>query len=336
MQRIGVIGAGAWGTALAQIARQGGADVVIQAREPEVADAINLGHENSVFLPGVRLDEGVRATTDLEEAVEADAVLLVAPAQFARDVTAQAAPYWRMGLPVVICAKGIERGTQALVSEVLAETLPMAPIAVLSGPSFAIEVAQGRPTAVTLACPDHDLGERLQAALGAPTFRTYLSKDIIGAELGGAVKNVLAIACGIVEGKGLGDNARAALITRGLVEIARLGMAKGARPETLMGLSGIGDLTLTCNAMQARNFSLGVALGRGETLQSIMSGRKSVAEGVFTAESVMGMADALGVDMPICHAVSRVLDQGADIDETIGALLARPPGDELPQGFIRP
>ncbi len=330
MDKIGIIGAGAWGTALAQAARRAGRQVVIQAHEPEVAEAINTSHQNPEFLPGVELDSGIRATTDLAEAADADAVLLVAPAQFLRRVCAGLAGHWRAGVPAVICAKGIEQETCALMSEVVAETLPGAPLAVLSGPTFAGEVARGLPAALTLACPDQALGETLSAALGSPRFRIYRSDDLTGAEMGGAVKNVMAIACGIVEGRGLGNNARAALITRGLVEIVRLAVAKGARAETLMGLCGLGDLTLTCNAMQSRNFSLGAALGQGKSLDSIMAGRKSVAEGVFTASSVAQLARKLHVETPICTAIDSILNNHADIDATISGLLARPLSVEDP------
>ena len=262
MKRIGIVGAGAWGTALAMVARRAGCDVALQAREAEVAAAINEHHENTVFLPGVALDPAIVATTELARAADADAVLLAVPAQHQRAVCAALAPAWRPGVAAVVCAKGIEQDTSALMSEVVGETLPDAPIAVLSGPTFAAEVARDQPTAVTLAAGEPALGEALAAALGTPRFRIYHSPDVIGAQVGGAVKNVLAIACGIIEGRSLGDNARAALITRGLAEIVRLGLAKGAQAETFMGLSGIGDLTLTCNAMQSRNFSLGVALGQ--------------------------------------------------------------------------
>ena len=270
------------------------------------------------------LDLGIVATTDGAEAVSADAVLLVAPSQFMREVCLPLAAAWTPGVPAVICAKGIEGQTLALMSEVVAQVLPEAPIAVLSGPTFAREVAAGLPAAVTLASRDAALGEDLARAIGTPRFRTYQTDDLIGAQMGGAVKNVLAIACGIVQGRGLGDNARAALITRGLGEIVRLGKAKGGRPETLMGLSGLGDLTLTCNAIQSRNCSLGVALGEGAGLDDILRDRTSVAEGVFTASSVTGLAARLGVDMPICAAVDQVLNQGADLDDAIAGLLARP------------
>ncbi|OHC73689.1 MAG: glycerol-3-phosphate acyltransferase, partial [Rhodospirillales bacterium RIFCSPLOWO2_01_FULL_65_14] len=230
------------------------------------------------------------------------------------------------GRPVVICAKGIEQETFALMSEIVEATLPGTPLAVLSGPTFAIEVARDLPTGVTLACKDDKTGKALADMLSTPRFRIYRTDDVVGVEIGGAVKNVIAIGCGIVEGRRMGENARAALITRGLAEMARLGHAKGARPETLMGLSGIGDLTLTCNAMQSRNFSLGVALGGGEALADVVGQRASVAEGVFTAASVTGLARRLGVDMPICLAIDGIINHFADIDATIGGLLSRPTG----------
>ena len=324
IQRLGIIGAGAWGTALATAARHAGRDVTIWAFEADVAAAINDAGENSVYLPGVPLDRSIRATSDLAEAARADALLLTMPAQHLRRVAAALAPHVKADTPAVICAKGIEAETGALLSEVTADVLPMAVPTVLSGPTFATEVARGLPTAVTLAAGDERLAESLAAAIGSPRLRIYTATDVIGAEIGGAVKNVLAIACGIVGGRELGDNARAALITRGLAEIVRLGLAKGAKLETLMGLSGIGDLTLTCNAMQSRNYSLGVALGRGEALADILAGRRSVAEGVFTAASVVALARRLGVEMPICAAVDAVINHGADLDEAITGLLSRP------------
>ncbi len=324
MDRIGIIGAGAWGTALAITARRAGRGVVIQAHEPAVADAINHEHENTAFLPGVRLDPGIRATADPAEAADADAVLLTVPAQYLRGVAGRAAAGWKTGVPAIVCAKGIEDTTCALMHEVAGDALPDAVVAVLSGPSFAVEVARDLPTAVTFACADPGVREEVPAALGTRRFRIYSSPDVIGAEVGGAVKNVLAIACGIVDGRGMGDNARAALITRGLAEIARLAAAKGARPETLMGLSGMGDLVLTCNNMQSRNFSLGVRLGRGEALADILAARTAVTEGVFSAASVTELARRLGVDMPICAAVDAVLNAGADLDTAIAGLLSRP------------
>ncbi len=324
MSKIGIIGAGAWGTALAMAAIRAGNEVVIQAHEPEVAEAINRHHENSIFLPSYELDLGIKATSVMVDAVDADVVLLVAPAQHMRGVCDAAAADWPSGVPAIICAKGIEQGSCALMSEVVGEMLPGKPIAVLSGPTFAAEVARDLPTAVTLACDDETMAKVLMETLSTRYFRIYRSRDVIGSQIGGAVKNVLAIACGIVEGRKLGDNTRAALVTRGLAEISRLGMAKGAQAETLAGLSGMGDLTLTCNAVQSRNFSLGVALGSGQRLEDILSERNSVAEGVFTASSVTDLARRLNVDLPICSAVDGVLNHGANIDATINGLLARP------------
>jgi glycerol-3-phosphate dehydrogenase (NAD(P)+) len=324
MKRIGVIGAGAWGTALAAVACRAGRTVVLQAREADVVASVNTNHVNDRFLPGVPLDAAISATTEGADAVQADAVLLVAPAQHMRAVCAGLAKMWPAGTPAVICAKGIEQETCALLSEAVAEALPGVPIAILSGPTFAVEVAREQPTAVTLACEDEVIGEALTEALASPRFRIYRSNDTVGAQMGGAVKNVLAIACGIVEGRGLGDNARAALITRGLAETVRLSLAKGAKAETLMGLSGLGDLTLTCNAMQSRNFSLGHALGEGRDLDDILGARESVAEGVFSASGVTELARRQGVEMPICDAVDGIINRGADIDATVAGLLARP------------
>ena len=324
MKRIGIIGAGAWGTALAATLRRAGRDVVLWARESEVADAINTIGENAVYLPGVALDSGIRATTDLAAVVDAEAILLVAPAQHLRSLCGQLRPLWRPGLPAVICAKGIENATGRLMSEVVAEELPEASIAVLSGPTFAIETARGLPTAVTLAAADAAVGTRLAERIGTPTFRPYWTDDIVGVQVGGAVKNVLAIACGIVEGRGMGDNARAALITRGLAEMTRFAAAKGGRAETLMGLSGLGDLILTASSPQSRNYSLGFALGEGQALADILKGRKSVTEGVWTAGVLVREAERVATEMPIAAAADAVLNRGADLDAVIRGLLARP------------
>lgn len=266
--------------------------------------------------------------TALSEAVDADAVLLVAPAQHLRSICEAAAPNWPDTVPAIICAKGIEQQTCALMSEVVSMALPRKPIAVLSGPTFAIEVARDLPTAVTLACHDETLGKILMEQMNTRHFRIYRSSDVVGAQIGGAIKNVLAIACGIVEGRGLGENTRAALVTRGLAEMIRLGVAKGAKPETLSGLSGLGDLTLTCNAMQSRNFSLGVGLGQGQSLDQIVSARRSVAEGVFTAASVADLARKIGVEVPICSAVDKVINRGVGIQSVISSLLSRPLKEE--------
>jgi glycerol-3-phosphate dehydrogenase (NAD(P)+) len=333
MGRIGIIGGGAWGTALAGVARRNLHDVTLWVREAEAVEAINHRHENPLFLPGVTLDPAITATATLADAVAgAEAVLLATPAQHTREIAAEVAPHLPADAPLVICAKGIELRTGALMSEAVWQAAPGRPIAVLSGPTFAAEVARGLPTAVTLAAHDQRLGERLMAAIGSRTFRPYWTDDVIGAQIGGAVKNVLAIACGIVEGRKLGDNARAALITRGLAEMMPLGVAKGARTETLFGLSGLGDLTLTCNGRQSRNMSLGIALGRGETLADVLGARRSVAEGVSTAAAVTALAARLEVEMPICAAVDAILHHDANIDAVIEELLARPFKAELPQG----
>lgn len=334
MTRVAVIGAGAWGTALACVARRAGNETILWARKPEVAAAIDAGRGNPRYLEGIPLEDGIAGTTDLADAVgAAETVLLVVPAQFVRETAMAMAPALRPQTPVAICAKGVERDTGALMTEVLADVLPQAKAAVLSGPTFAQEVARNLPTAVTVAASDAAVAERLAATVGEARFRPYLSDDPVGAEVGGAVKNVLAIACGVVAGRNFGDNARAALITRGLAEIVRLAVAKGGRPETLMGLSGLGDLTLTCNAMQSRNFSLGVALGEGRTLSEVMAERRAVTEGVFSAGSVVALAARLGVEMPISQAVDRIVNGNVDIDHVIAGLLSRPfarennPGD---------
>lgn len=318
--RIGVIGGGAWGTALAQVAAQRGDPVMLWAREPEVVAAINAGHENSLFLAGVSLSPAVRATGTLGELASCDALLVVVPAQHVRAVLADAP----VGdTPLVLCAKGIEAGTRLLVSEVAAAVQPAAPIAVLSGPTFAHEVAAGLPTAITLACADEAIGTALADRLAFPAFRPYFSTDVIGAEIGGAVKNVLAIACGVVEGAGLGQNARAALIARGFAEMTRFGLARGARAETLAGLSGLGDLVLTCSSTSSRNFSLGVGLGQGRAARDLLADRRTVAEGAFTAPVLREAAQAAGIDMPVTEAVCALLD-GADVRDVVGALLSRP------------
>lgn len=321
--RIGVIGGGAWGTALAQVAARGG-EVLLWAREEEVVAAINDRHENSMFLPGVPLSPAIRATGALDDLADRDALLVVAPAQHVGAVL-NALP--SNDTPLVLCAKGIEAGSRRLVGEVAQAAHPGAPIAVLSGPTFAHEVAAGLPTAVTLACADSALQVRLAERLASPTFRPYASSDVIGAEIGGAVKNVLAIACGVVEGAGLGQNARAALIARGFAEMTRFGLARGARAETLAGLSGLGDLVLTCSSTSSRNFSLGVGLGQGRSATDLLADRRTVAEGAFTAPVLAEAAAQAGVDMPITDAVCRLL-QGAPASEVISSLLARPRRDE--------
>lgn len=318
--RIGVIGGGAWGTALAQVAASGG-PTLLWAREPEVVDSVNQAHENRLFLPGVPLDPKLRATGDLGDLAGCDALLVVTPAQHMRAVLARLEAGAR---PLILCSKGIEEASGRLMHEVAAEAQPGAPIAVLSGPTFAHEVAAGLPAAVTLAVGDGEVGEALVGRLALPNFRPYLTDDVAGAEVGGAVKNVLAIACGVVEGRGLGLNARAALISRGFAEMTRFGLAKGARAETLAGLAGLGDLVLTCSSTNSRNFSLGVGIGQGREASELLADRRTVAEGAFTAPVLKRAADALGVDMPIVAAVCALLGGEASVDEVIEALLSRP------------
>jgi glycerol-3-phosphate dehydrogenase (NAD(P)+) len=325
MTRLTVIGAGAWGTALALAARRAGSDVMIWARDPAIAIAIDQLHENPVYLSGIALDPELRATPDLAASLAgAVATLLVVPAQFLRGVLSASASHLPPAMPLLLCAKGIETGSLQTMAEVAAALCPGHPLAVLSGPSFAAEVARDLPTAVAIAGRDPAIARLFAAALGSPRFRPYLSEDPVGVELGGAVKNVLAIACGIVDGLALGDNARAALITRGLAEMTRLGVAKGARAETFAGLSGLGDLVLTCGGAQSRNHALGVALGRGQFLEDALAGRRSVVEGVASAASVAALAARLGVEMPIVAAVDAVLHRGMAIAPMIEELLARP------------
>ena len=320
----GVIGAGAWGTALAQVAGWAGLDVLLQAREPEVVESIRARRVNEAFLPGITLDDHVSVTAELADLGACDLILAVPPAQHMRSTLAAFAAHHRPGVPVILCSKGIERGTLKLMTDVLAETLPAAPAAVLSGPSFAGEVARGLPSAVTLACADEALGEELMWTLSAPGFRPYLATDLIGAEVGGAIKNVLAIACGMAEGRGLGRSAHAALITRGFAEMTRMGVALGGQAETVAGLCGLGDLVLTCSSPQSRNMSLGLALGQGQTVEQALAGKRSVAEGYESAPAVRELAAKMGVDMPISLAVAALLNGETTVEAVIDSLLSRP------------
>tara|TARA_R110000850_G_scaffold62_1_gene233 strand:- start:29358 stop:30368 length:1011 start_codon:yes stop_codon:yes gene_type:complete len=322
--RIGVIGGGAWGTAIAQMLCRDGQEVILWCLETDVADAINSTHENTVFLPGVPLKPTLRATTSLADLYDQDALFAVAPAQHTRKTLAALKGHIAPGTPVVLCSKGIELSTGNFMTEVLADELPEASPAVMSGPSFAIDVAKGLPTAVTLAVEDEAIGAELIQAISTPTFRPYLAGDLLGAEIGGAVKNVLAIACGIALGKGLGRSAHAALIARGSAEMTRLALALGAERETLSGLSGLGDLVLTCSSETSRNMSCGLALGRGETLASILAARNSVTEGVATAPVLRRLAGQHHVDMPICEAVAAVIEGEISVDDAITTLLMRP------------
>ena len=318
--KAGVIGAGAWGTALAQLLAADGQAVTLWALETEVVDAINGGQENPLYLPGIKLAPSIRATGAMTDLGDCDMVLVVSPAQHLRNVVRQAPA----GVPLVLCSKGIEAGSGLLMGEVARAVQPTSPIAVLSGPTFAHEVAKGLPTAITLACDDAVLGAQLAARIARPAFRPYLSDDVTGAEIGGAIKNVLAIACGVADGAGLGLNARAALISRGFAEMTRFGLARGARAETLAGLSGLGDLVLTCSSTNSRNFSLGKGLGEGRSAAELLSNRRTVAEGAFTAPVLRDAARAAGVEMPVVEAVCALLADAAPLGTVIDALLARP------------
>lgn len=329
MGQVAVIGGGAFGTAMACVLRRHGHPVRIWAREPEVAADINTRRENSIFLRGVTLPDGIVASNDFRSVLRgAQFALLAPPAQHMRGVTQQLRPSIAPGTPVVSCSKGLEQRSCALMSQVLAETLPENPVAIMGGPSFAAEIAAELPAGVTLACADPVLGEHLEREIGSARFRVYQSDDVIGAQLGGVLKNVLSIACGIATGRKLGASARATLVARGLAETVRLGLALGARLETFLGLSGIGDIDLSCNSPQSRNMSLGIALGTGRRLADVLAERVTVQEGVHSSSAVAELAARLGVEMPIVHAIDRVLNHGADLDSTIDDLLALPAGVE--------
>ena len=319
IQKISVLGGGAWGTALALTCARAGRDVTLWEHDPANAESLETKRE-SRFLPGVKLDSKIKVTRDLKAAGAADAILLVVPAQVVRSVVTALAPSPRT--PMIACAKGIEHGTRKFMSEIIAECAPKSVPAILSGPSFAADVARGLPTAVTIAAADDTVARELAAALNTGTFRPYHSNDVRGVELGGAAKNVLAIAAGIVAGRALGASAAAALITRGFAELTRFGRVYGAKPETLMGLSGLGDLILTCSTSQSRNFSFGVALGKGETPDAGAQGK--LAEGAFTAPVLLEMAREKNIDMPISAAVAAVLAKKLSVDDAIAALLTRP------------
>ena len=323
--KIGVIGGGAWGTALAQVAASGGRESLMWALEAEVVEAVNARHENPVYLAGVPLAEGLTATSELSDLGSCDALLAVTPAQHMRSVLERLAGCDK---PLILCSKGIEEKSGALLHDVARQACPGAPVAVLSGPTFAHEVAKGLPTAVTLAAADLALAEQLRDRLASPGFRIYVTDDVAGAEVGGAVKNVLAIACGVVEGKGLGQNARSALIGRGFAEMTRFGLACGARRETLAGLSGLGDLVLTCTSTSSRNYSLGKGLGEGRSAAELLADRRTVAEGAFTAPVLARLARDKGVDMPIVDAVDALIAGRATADVVLSGLLARPPRAE--------
>ena len=324
-KNIGVIGGGAWGTALAQSACLAGCNVTLWAREEDTVNDINQNHINGAFLKDVPLDPKLRATTDLEKIAYQDAILIVTPAQFVRSVLSDLAPFLQLSsVPLIICAKGIEQSSSKLMTDVVSETVPNATPAILSGPSFASDVAKGLPTAVTLAAENKTLGKELANALSHKALRPYWSDDLIGVQIGGAIKNVLAIAAGIVMGQNLGASAHASLISRGFAELSRFGESYGAKQETMMGLSGLGDLVLTCSSPQSRNMSLGIELGKGKTLDEILASRNSVSEGVYTASAVVEISRKRNFEMPISEAVEAIVTNKQTVNEAIATLLSRP------------
>lgn len=324
IDRIGVVGGGAWGTALAHISAKAGAETLLWARDPTMVEAINRTHENHRYLPGTILDTRITATDDLDLFRDADAILLVVPAQTVRALCRSLVSVAPTSCPIICCAKGLETETGLLMTEVIGEVMPDHRLACLSGPTFATEAARGMPTAVTLAMEDQTRAAAIAGAIGTSTFRPYVSDDIVGAEVGGAIKNVLAIACGIAAGIGMGENTRAALITRGLAEATRLAAALGGRRETMAGLAGLGDLAMTCASRQSRNFRFGEALGRNVPLETILEEMGGVVEGRHTARATMKRSSTLGIDLPICQAVDEVLNKGTDLRQAIAGLMSRP------------
>tara|TARA_B100000676_G_C18083331_1_gene852999 strand:+ start:2200 stop:3192 length:993 start_codon:yes stop_codon:yes gene_type:complete len=325
IKNIAIIGGGAWGTALAHTSALAGYKVNIWAREQEVVKTVSIDRENKMFLPGIILDSRINISSNFSDVTtNADVVILVVPSQHFQNVCEQLSSSLTNDMPMIICTKGIEIKSGLLMSEILSKIFPLNTIAILSGPTFAFEVASGKPTALTLACNDENVSLELIETFNKTNLRPYLSNDIVGAEIGGAIKNVIAIASGITIGRGLGDNARASIITRGFAEMLRLAVSKGANRETLMGLSGIGDLLLTCTSSQSRNFSLGVELGKGNKLVDIVNKRKAVTEGVANATAVVEMSKKYNVKMPISEAVVKVLGDISSIDDIITDLLARP------------
>lgn len=321
---VGIVGSGAWGTALGETLVRAGREVRLYARNPAIVEEINGLHRNAAYLPQCPLDPRLIATGDIADVARADVVVMVAPAQHTRAVAGELASRLAAGTPVVLCSKGIEQASGKLLVDVLREALPRAVPAVLSGPSFADDVVRGLPVAVTLAAADQALGRALAEAVGYRHFRVYWSDDLVGVQLGGAVKNVLAIAAGILDGKRLGASAHAALVTRGFAELRRFGLAFGARAETMAGLSGLGDLLLTCGSAQSRNMSLGRALGQGQALADILAARRTVSEGIYTAQAVARIARERSLDMPISTAVAAIVNDRLSVDDAIEALLTRP------------
>ena len=321
---ISIIGAGAWGTALAEVISRQGNQVNLWAREDDVVKSINTLNENTLYLPNIKLSELIIAQNNLDNVINCDLLLMVTPSQFMRSVLEDIKDNLNDSIPVVLCSKGIETKTLSLMNEITESIIPKNPLAILSGPSFAIDVVNNKPTAVTLACKDLSIGKNIADSISLPTFRPYLSEDIVGAQIGGATKNVIAIAAGVVEGQNLGDSARAATIARGFSEINRLAVALGGQEETLSGLSGMGDLLLTCNSITSRNFSLGIKLGKGLSVEEATDGLSSIAEGMYSAKAIDKLSNNLGVEMPITNAVNDLIEKKRSLDEIIDDLLSRP------------
>ncbi len=330
-----VIGAGAWGKSLAVVANRAGSQMTLWSRNPHVVDSIRQRRANDIYLPEIFIDPAIGISDRIEDAASKDIIILAVPSQKIRTICIALADHIEPHVPIVIATKGLERGSLLLMSEVVSAVLPYNPVAVLTGPNFADEAARGLPTATTLACADEKTGDMLAFALGGKYFRPYLSDDLVGVQVGGAAKNVVAIACGIAQGKGYGENARAALITRGLSEISRLCIAKGGRPQTLMGLSGIGDLVLTCTSTKSRNMRLGLEIGRKNNLSEVLERYKELsAEGIASSESVSELAKRLGVSMPICSAVKTILYDNGNINDVIQSLLERAFVSEIQQTSV--
>ena len=321
---ISIIGAGAWGTALAEVISRQGNQVNLWAREDDVVKSINTLNENTLYLPNIKLSELIIAQNNLDNVINCDLLLMVTPSQFMRSVLEDIKDNLNDSIPVVLCSKGIETKTLSLMNEITESIIPKNPLAILSGPSFAIDVVNNKPTAVTLACKDLSIGKNIADSISLPTFRPYLSEDIVGAQIGGATKNVIAIAAGVVEGQNLGDSARAATIARGFSEINRLAVSLGGQEETLSGLSGMGDLLLTCNSITSRNFSLGIKLGKGLSAEEATDGLSSIAEGMYSAKAIDKLSKKLGVEMPITNAVNDLIEKKRSLDEIIDDLLSRP------------
>lgn len=328
MNTISVVGAGSWGTALAQVMASKGTPVRLWARDESLAREINASGRNQAYLGDIPISKNITATSDLLFALKSTIILMVTPAQAMRTILEDMKPHIRKDHVLALCSKGIELETEKLMSLVANDVLPKTPVAILSGPNFALEIASGKPAATTLACADEKIAKTLQNAIGSANFRPYITTDITGVQIAGALKNVIAIACGVIQGMNLGESARASLVTRGMAEIARLGCAMGAQQGTFLGLSGMGDMMLTCSSEKSRNFSLGLQLGQGKTLTEIMENRRNVTEGVHTAKAAIDLAAKYKIEMPVCMAVHKCLNLGASLDEVIHEMLNRPPGLE--------